>query len=40
MNDKGNKTDVIVEYNYEFNNVEDSIFTEPEISEYKIQENN
>ena len=36
----GNKTDVIVEYNYEFNNVEDSIFTEPEISEYKIQENN
>ena len=36
----GNKTDIIVEYEYSFDNVDDSIFIEPDISEYKIQENN
>ena len=29
----------IIEYEYEFNNVDNSIFTEPDISQYKIQEN-
>ena len=36
----GNVADTIVEYYYEFNNVDDSIFTEPDISQYKIQKNN
>ena len=36
----GNKTDVIVEYNYEFGNVDENIFIEPNISDYKIQKNN
>ena len=35
----GNETDIIVEYNYEFGNVDESIFEEPNISEYKVQEN-
>lgn len=38
--ENGNTTDVIVEYYYEFNNVDDNIFTEPDINQYKIQENN
>lgn len=36
----GNETDMIVEYYYEFDNVDDSIFIEPDISQYRIQENN
>ena len=35
-----NVLDTIVEYYYEFNNVDDSIFVEPDISQYKIQNNN
>ena len=35
----GNETDIIVEYNYEFGNVDESIFEEPNISEYKVQKN-
>ena len=35
-NDKG----ITEEYEYSFNNVDDSIFVEPNISEYEIKENN
>ena len=35
-----NNSDIIVEYYYEFDNVNDSIFLEPDISQYKIQTNN
>lgn len=38
--ENGNVTDIIMEYHYEFNNVNDNIFTEPDISQYKIQEKN
>lgn len=34
------ESSTIVEYEYEFDNVDDSIFIEPDISQYKIQENN
>lgn len=36
--ENGNKYDIVVEYYYEFDNVDDSVFIEPDISEYKIQE--
>ena len=32
--------DITTEKEYEFNNVEDSIFIEPDISQYTLQENN
>ena len=38
VSENGNKSGIIVEYFYEFNNVDDSIFVEPDISEYTIQE--
>lgn len=37
---KGTSTNLFVEYYYEFDNVEDSIFVEPDISEYTVKENN
>lgn len=39
VDQNGNETDIIVEYYYEFDNVDDSIFIEPDINEYTIQEN-
>ena len=39
LNSDGTETDIVNEYSYEFDNVDDSIFVEPDISEYKIQEN-
>lgn len=36
---KNNTDGVVYEREYEFNNVEDSIFVEPDISQYTIQEN-
>lgn len=40
VTENGNESDIIVEYYYEFDNVDDSIFVEPDISQYKIQESN
>ena len=31
---------IVTEREYEFNNVEDSIFVEPDISQYTLKENN
>lgn len=38
QDETGNKSDIVVEYYYEFDNVDDSVFVEPDLSEYKIQE--
>lgn len=35
----GNKQDIVVEYEYNFNDVDDSIFTEPDITEYEVKQN-
>lgn len=40
VDENGNETVQEVEYYYDFNSIEDSIFEEPNINEYKIQENN
>lgn len=37
---KSNTSDSQAEYKYEFNNVNDSIFVEPDIGEYTLKENN
>lgn len=37
--ENGNKSDRVIEYYYEFDNVDDSVFVEPDISEYEIEEN-
>lgn len=34
-----NKSDTTLEYYYKFDNVDDTIFVEPDINQYKIQEN-
>ena len=36
---KAKEGDMTVEYSYEFNNVNDSIFQEPDIKDYKLQNN-
>ena len=36
---KSTEAGIVNEREYEFNMVEDSIFTEPDISEYKLKEN-
>lgn len=38
QDENGNKSDIVVEYYYEFNNVNDSVFVEPDLTEYKIQQ--
>lgn len=38
--ENGNKSDIIVEYYYEFDNVKDEDLIEPDISEYTVQEYN
>lgn len=40
VDENGNEIVQTIEYHYEFDNVDDNIFVEPDISEYKIQENN
>lgn len=40
VDENGNESVQTMEYYYEFDNVDDNIFVEPDISEYKIQENN
>lgn len=40
VDENGNESVQTMEYHYEFDNVDDNIFVEPDISEYKIQENN
>lgn len=37
--ENGNKSDIVVEYYYEFDNVDESVFVEPDISEYEVQKN-
>lgn len=39
VDENGNESVQTMEYHYEFDNVDDNIFVEPDISEYKIQEN-
>lgn len=36
--ENGNTSDCMVEYTYEFGNVQDSVFVEPDLVEYKIEE--
>lgn len=38
QDENGNKSDIVVEYYYEFDNVNDSVFVEPDLTEYKIQQ--
>ena len=38
QDENGNKSDIVVEYYYEFDNVDDSVFVEPDLTEYKIQQ--
>lgn len=40
VDENGNESVQTMEYYYEFDNVDDNIFIEPDINEYKIQENN
>lgn len=40
VKEDGTEEAIVAEYYYEFDNVDDSIFVEPDISQYKIQENN
>ena len=40
VDENGNESVQTMEYHYEFDNVDDNIFVEPDISKYKIQENN
>ena len=40
VDENGNESVQTMQYHYEFDNVDDNIFVEPDISKYKIQENN
>lgn len=40
IDENGNNIPIVVEYHYEFGNVNDDIFIEPDINQYKIQESN
>ena len=40
VKEDGTEEAIVAEYYYEFDNVDDSIFVEPDISQYKIQESN
>ena len=40
VKEDGTEEAIVAEYYYEFGNVDDSIFVEPDISQYKIQESN
>lgn len=40
VDENGNETVQEIEYYYDFNSIDDSILKEPNINEYKIQENN
>ena len=40
VDENGNEIVQTMEYHYEFDNVDNNIFVEPDLSQYKIQENN